>query len=578
VWAGGIPAEKQQTKQTKQRKEKGMSPDLSADALAGQARTPFLSKERIVAAPGFNRWLVPPAALAIHLCIGMAYGFSVFWLPLSRAIGIAEPLRCGADVGFLQELFVTGCDWKVSTLGWMYTLFFVLLGSSAAIWGGWLERAGPRKAGVVSALCWCGGMLISALGIQMHQFWLMLLGSGVIGGIGLGLGYISPVSTLIKWFPDKRGMATGMAIMGFGGGAMIGSPLAAELMAKFASPTSVGVAQTFTVMAVVYFVFMMGGALAYRVPPTGWTPAGWTAPASRANVMITPHHVHVKRVWGIPQFWLVWMVLCMNVSAGIGVIGMASPMLQEVFGGSLIGVSARFGELGKSQLAAIAVVAAGFTALLSLFNIGGRFVWASLSDRLGRKMTYMVFFVLGGLLYASIPTLAASGQKLLFVGAVCVIVSMYGGGFATVPAYLADLFGTQMVGAIHGRLLTAWATAGILGPVVVNYMRDYQLGLGLPREQVYNQTMYILVGMLAIGLVCNLLVRPVDARYFMTEAELAEEKRLAHDRAAAGSATASARSGGQAGGVVTWLAWAAVCVPLAWGIYRTALSVATFFH
>ncbi|MGO4332871.1 OFA family MFS transporter [Cupriavidus sp. M-11] len=556
-----------------------MSPDLSADALEGQARTPFLSKERIVAAPGFNRWLVPPAALAIHLCIGMAYGFSVFWLPLSRAIGIAEPLRCGADVGFLQELFVTGCDWKVSTLGWMYTLFFVLLGSSAAIWGGWLERAGPRKAGVVSALCWCGGMLISALGIHLHQFWLMLLGSGVIGGIGLGLGYISPVSTLIKWFPDKRGMATGMAIMGFGGGAMIGSPLAAELMAKFASPASVGVAQTFTVMAVVYFVFMMGGALSYRVPPTGWTPAGWTAPASRAaNAMITAHHVHVKRVWGIPQFWLVWMVLCMNVSAGIGVIGMASPMLQEVFGGSLIGVAGRFGELGKSQLAAIAVVAAGFTALLSLFNIGGRFVWASLSDKLGRKMTYMVFFVLGGLLYASIPTLAASGQKLLFVGAVCVIVSMYGGGFATVPAYLADLFGTQMVGAIHGRLLTAWATAGILGPVVVNYMRDYQLGLGLPREQVYNQTMYILVGMLFIGLVCNLLVRPVNPKYFMTEAELAEEKRLAHDRAQAVTGGPVARPGGQAGGGVAWLAWAAVCVPLAWGIYRTALSVATFFH
>ncbi|WP_420997866.1 OFA family MFS transporter [Cupriavidus sp. 30B13] len=556
-----------------------MSPDLSADALEGQARAPFLSKERIVAAPGFNRWLVPPAALAIHLCIGMAYGFAVFWLPLSRAIGIAEPLRCGAEIGFLQELFVTGCDWKVSTLGWMYTLFFVLLGSSAAIWGGWLERAGPRKAGVVSALCWCGGMLISALGIQLHQFWLMLLGSGVIGGIGLGLGYISPVSTLIKWFPDKRGMATGMAIMGFGGGAMIGSPLAAELMAKFASPTSVGVAQTFTVMAVVYFVFMMGGALSYRVPPTGWTPAGWTAPASRAaNAMITPHHVHVKRVWGIPQFWLVWMVLCMNVSAGIGVIGMASPMLQEVFGGSLIGVAGRFGELDKSQLAAIAVVAAGFTALLSLFNIGGRFVWASLSDKLGRKMTYMVFFVLGGLLYASIPTLAGSGQKLLFVGAVCVIVSMYGGGFATVPAYLADLFGTQMVGAIHGRLLTAWATAGILGPVVVNYMRDYQLGLGLPREQVYNQTMYILVGMLFIGLVCNLLVRPVDPKYFMTEAELAEEKRLAHDRAAAGNVSAAAQGNGQGNGVVAWLAWAAVCVPLAWGVYRTALSVATFFH
>jgi len=539
----------------------------------------FLSKERIIAAPGFNRWLVPPAALAIHLCIGMAYGFSVFWLPLSKALGIKEALKCGPEVGFFQELFTTTCDWKISTLGWMYTLFFVLLGSSAAIWGGWLERVGPRKAGVVSALCWCGGMLISALGVQQHQFWMMLLGSGVIGGIGLGLGYISPVSTLIKWFPDRRGMATGMAIMGFGGGAMIGSPLAAELMKTFATPTDVGVMQTFIVMALVYFVFMMGGALSYRVPASGWKPAGWTPPVAQgANAMITHGHVHVKKVWGIPQFWLVWMVLCMNVSAGIGVIGMASPMLQEVFGGSLIGVPAKFGELDKAQLTAIASVAAGFTALLSLFNIGGRFFWASLSDKLGRKLTYIVFFVLGGLLYASVPGSAAAGSKLLFVAAFCVILSMYGGGFATVPAYLADLFGTQMVGAIHGRLLTAWATAGILGPVVVNYMRDYQLGLGIPREQVYNQTMYILVGMLVVGLVCNLMIRPVADKHFMSDAELAEEKRLAHDKAAAQDVGPGTMTFHQSTPVLVWLAWAAVGIPLAWGIYRTVLSVAKFFN
>jgi MFS family permease len=538
----------------------------------------FLSKERIVAGPGFNRWMVPPAALAIHLCIGMAYGFSVFWLPLSKAVGIKDPVKCAAEIGFFQELFVTNCDWKISTLGWMYTLFFVLLGGSAAIWGGWLERAGPRKAGVVSALCWCGGMLISALGVHLHQFWLMLLGSGVIGGIGLGLGYISPVSTLIKWFPDRRGMATGMAIMGFGGGAMIGSPLAAELMSLFATPTDVGVMQTFVVMALVYFAFMMGGALGYRVAPTGWKPEGWTPPVAQAqNDMITRGHVHVKKVWGIPQFWLVWMVLCMNVSAGIGVIGMASPMLQEVFGGSLMGVAKKFGELDKAQLTAIAGVAAGFTALLSLFNIGGRFFWASLSDKLGRKLTYVIFFVLGGALYFSVPGSAAAGSKLLFVAAFCVILSMYGGGFATVPAYLADLFGTQMVGAIHGRLLTAWATAGILGPVVVNYMRDYQLGLGIPREQVYNQTMYILAGMLVIGLVCNLLVRPVAAKHFMSEAELAEEKRLAHERQ---SETAAALTSEHAPSTPTlWVlaAWVAVGIPMAWGVYRTLLTAAKLF-
>ncbi len=540
----------------------------------------LLDKERIIAGPGFNRWLVPPAALAIHLCIGMAYGFSVFWLPLSKALSIAGAgaTACPKEMGFFTELFATGCDWRIATLGWMYTLFFVFLGCSAALWGGWLERAGPRKAGVVSAVCWCGGMLLSALGIHLHQFWLMIIGSGVIGGIGLGLGYISPVSTLIKWFPDRRGMATGMAIMGFGGGAMIGSPLAVDLMKNFATPTDVGVMQTFVVMALVYFVFMMAGAFGYRVPPTGWKPAGWTPPPAQvSNAMITQRHVHVKKVWGIPQFWLVWLVLTMNVSAGIGVIGMASPMLQEVFGGGLIGVAKKFGELDKTQLAAIATVAGGFTALLSLFNIGGRFFWASLSDKLGRKLTYTLFFILGGVLYFSIPGSAAAGSKLLFVGAFCIILSMYGGSFATVPAYLADLFGTQFVGAIHGRLLTAWATAGILGPVVVNYMREYQLGLGIPREQVYNQTMYILVGMLVIGLIANLLVRPVADKHFMSDAELAIEKKLAHEKVMASEVGSGSGATDAVSPVVVALAWAAVGIPLAWGVYRTLLSAAKFF-
>ena len=540
----------------------------------------FLDKERIIAGPGLNRWLVPPAALAIHLCIGMAYGFSVFWLPLSKALGIKEAIKCGPEVGFFGQLFTTTCDWQISTLGWMYTLFFVVLGIAAATWGGWLERAGPRKAGVVAALCWCGGMLISALGIYLHQLWLMILGSGVIGGIGLGLGYISPVSTLIKWFPDRRGMATGMAIMGFGGGAMIGSPLAADLMKYFESPTGVGVMQTFVVMALLYFVFMMAGALTYRVPETGWKPEGWTPPPAQvSNAMITQRHVHVKNVWSIPQFWLIWMVLCMNVSAGIGVIGVASPMLQEVFGGSLIGVTKKFGELDKGQLAAIATVAAGFTALLSLFNIGGRFFWASLSDKLGRKLTYVVFFVLGGIMYFSVPGSAEAGSIVLFVGAFCVILSMYGGGFATAPAYLADLFGAQMVGAITGRLLTAWATAGVLGPVVVNYMREYKLGLGIPREQVYNQTMYILVGMLVVGLICNVMVRPIDAKWFMTDTELAVEKKLAHEKAASSELHRSEGGGaGSVSPVLVALAWATVGLPLAWGVYRTSLSVVKFFN
>jgi MFS family permease len=542
----------------------------------------FLDKERTIAGPGFNRWLVPPAALAIHLCIGMAYGFSVFWLPLSKAIGIKESLACSKDMSFFAEIFASTCDWKISMLGWIYTMFFVLLGTSAAIWGGWLEHVGPRKAGFVAALCWCGGLLISALGVYHHQIWLMWIGSGLIGGVGLGLGYISPVSTLIKWFPDRRGMATGMAIMGFGGGALIGSPLADKLMKHFASDVSVGVWQTFVVMALIYFVFMMAGAFGYRIPPSGWKPAGWTPPATNGNAMITQHHVHVSKVWGIPQFWLVWLVLCLNVSAGIGVIGMASPMLQEVFGGHLLGVGTKFTELSLEQKGAIAAIAAGFTGLISLFNIGGRFVWASCSDYIGRKMTYVVFFVLGFVLYVSLPWSGAAGSVALFVIAVCLILSMYGGGFATVPAYLADLFGTQMVGAIHGRLLTAWATAGILGPVVVNYMREYQLSLGMPRESVYNTTMYILAGFLVVGLLCNLMIKPIAEKHFMTPEELAREKKLAHEQASANpdvtvSAEDMARIGSGGSPLVLWLSWAAVIIPLVWGISITLQKSAVLF-
>ncbi|WP_293373396.1 OFA family MFS transporter [Nevskia sp.] len=536
----------------------------------------FLAKERSIAGPGFNRWLVPPAALAIHLCIGMAYGFSVFWLPLSKAVGITAPLACPAGTSFFAELSVTGCDWKVSTLGWMYTLFFVFLGSSAAVFGGWLERAGPRKAGLVSMLCWCGGMLISAYGIHTHQFWLMLLGSGVIGGIGLGLGYISPVSTLIKWFPDRRGMATGMAIMGFGGGAMIGSPLAQSLMTKFATPTSIGVAETFVTLALVYAVFMTAGALAYRVPAAGWKPAGWTPPAAAANAMISTGHVHLSNAHKTPQFWLIWGVLCLNVTAGIGVIGMASPMLQEVFGGKLIGVDAAIGALDAAQAAQIAAIAAGFTGLLSLFNIGGRFFWASMSDKLGRKATYAIFFLLGTALYASAPSTGHAGSIALFVGAFCLILSMYGGGFATVPAYLADIFGTQFVGAIHGRLLTAWSMAGIFGPVIVNYLREFQLSQGVAKAQAYDTTMLILAALLVAGFLCNLLISPVAPKWQMSDEEVADARKLAHEIAPAGTAS----TGGVASSspaVLVAIAWAAVGIPLAWGVAQTVAKAAILF-
>ena len=541
---------------------------------ADSARPPLLSKARIVARPGFNRWLVPPAALAIHLCIGMAYGFSVFWLPLSRAIGITEPVTC-EGMSLLSAMVTTTCDWRVADLGWIYTLFFVLLGSSAAIWGGWLEVAGPRKAAVVAALCWCGGMVVSAIGVMTHQLWLMWLGSGVIGGIGLGLGYISPVSTLIKWFPDRRGLATGMAVMGFGGGAMIGAPLADRLMNHFADANSVGVWQSFMVMALVYLVFMMAGAFSYRVPPEGWRPEGWepkAAATSAKAAMITAHDVHLRDAHKTPQFWLIWILLCLNVSAGIGVIGMASPMLQEIFGGRLIGLpDLSFTQLDLEQKATIAAIAAGFAGLLSLFNIGGRIFWASASDKLGRKATYFLFFGLGIVLYALAPGAAAMGNQALFVGMICIIISMYGGGFSTVPAYLADIFGTRFVGAIHGRLLTAWATAGIVGPVVVNYIREAQIGAGVPRALVYNNTMYILAGFLAIGLIANALVRPVNEKWVMKNAATPGEAAMPVHHGSYGIDRGRFD-------LVTALAWAAVGIPLLWGITMTAAKTAILLN
>ncbi len=553
----------------------------------------LLDKEHTIAGNGFNRWLVPPAALAIHLCIGMAYGFSVFWKPLGNALLGADgiPLAsCAAGAvtfgdklaGTARALFATDCNWTQFDLGWMYTLFFVVLGCSAAIWGGWLERAGPRKAGLVSAVCWCGGLLISALGVQQHQLWMMWLGSGVIGGIGLGLGYISPVSTLIKWFPDRRGMATGMAIMGFGGGAMIGSPLATLLMAKFATATDPGVWQTFVTLAAIYAVFMFAGAFGYRVPPTGWKPAGWEPPPPSQKVMIAQNHVHLKNAHKTPQFWLLWIVLCMNVSAGIGIIGAASPMLQETFGGALIGQP----DLGIAALkdspdllkaaVAIGAIGAGFVGLISLFNIGGRFFWASSSDHLGRKPTYVIFFVLGIALYV-LASLAAGWKSMpVFVACFCVIASMYGGGFATIPAYLADMFGTQFVGAIHGRLLTAWSTAGILGPVVVNYMHDIRLEEKVPYDQIYGPIFYVLAAMLVVGLIANLLVRPVADRYFMSADELAHEKKLAHEK----SAKVDGKGGAQddhRNPAFVWFAWLAVGIPLAYGIWVTLQKSATLF-
>ncbi|OQK17417.1 MFS transporter [Methyloprofundus sedimenti] len=449
----------------------------------------FFSRQRIVAQPDYNRWMVPPAALAVHLCIGQAYAFSVFNNPLTRVIGITES---------------TSEDWQLTTIGWIFSLAIVFLGLSAAFGGKWLEKVGPRLTMFVAACCFGGGFLVSALGVYWHQIWLLYLGYGVIGGIGLGLGYVSPVSTLIKWFPDRRGMATGMAIMGFGGGAMIGAPLSIALMDHYKSATSVGVMEAFVVMGCLYFVSMLIGSLTIRTPPKNWQPEGWVPPVVENN-MITKHHVHIDQALKTPQFYLLWLVLCLNVTAGIGVLGQASVMIQEIFKGTIT-----------------AAAAAGFVGLLSLFNMGGRFFWSSASDYIGRKNTYFIFFVLGIALYASVPSIGASGNMRLFIIFYALILSMYGGGFSTIPAYLADIFGTKYVGGIHGRLLTAWATAGVLGPVLVNYIRQFQIDQGVAKADAYSVTMYIMAGLLSLGFVCNLLIRPVHEKHHIKHDELDE--------------------------------------------------------
>jgi MFS family permease len=453
------------------------------------ALTSVLDRGHTIAKPGFNRWMVPPAALCIHLCIGQVYALSVFNLPMSKLIGIA---KSAPD------------DWKLTELGWIFSIAIFVLGFSAAVLGRWVEEGGPRRAMFAAALCFGGGFLVSAYGVWVHQLWIVYLGYGVLGGVGLGLGYISPVSTLIKWFPDRPGMSTGMAIMGFGGGAMIASPLSVWLMSVFSTPTHVGVAKTFMVLGLVYAFFMLVGSAIVRVPAPGWKPEGYVAPA-QPKKLITTRDVYVYQALKTPQFWLIWIVLCMNVTAGIGVLGQASAMSQEMFPGRVT-----------------AVAAGGFVGLLSLFNMIGRFFWASTSDFIGRKNTYFAFFALGFVLYALVPYFGGHGNLPLFILCFLIIISMYGGGFATVPAYLKDMFGTRYVGAIHGWLITAWSAAGVFGPVLVNYIRQYQIDSGVPKAQAYNVTMYIMAGLLVAGFIANFLIQVVDDRHHM-ELETVDE-------------------------------------------------------
>ncbi len=562
----------------------------------------FLMKDKITAPAGYNRWRVPPASIAIHLCIGSVYAWSIFNPALIKELGVVSS---SAD------------DWTLSSVIWIFSVAIVFLGLAAAIAGKWLEDVGPRCVGVTAAFLWGGGFIVGSIGILTHQLWLIYLGYGVFGGCGLGLGYVSPVSTLIRWFPDRRGMATGMAIMGFGGGAMIGAPLKRFLLehyakapeylgvestvsliteggrrfaevagekievvvasaseaAKMAIPGDAGVyvvgtgntgaAGAFLTLGIIYFIVMIVAAFQYRVPTAGWAPKGYKPPSKDESTtkMKTLNNVHINQAIKTPQFYQLWIVLCFNVSAGIGVIGVAKTMMTEIFGSAPAG-----SELGTMVTASFAGT---YVLMISVFNMCGRFIWASLSDYIGRKNTYHCFFIIGTLLYLSIPFTAGAVSVdpkimylVMFYAATMIIFTMYGGGFATIPAYLADMFGTMHVGGIHGRLLTAWSTAGVIGPVAITELRKLSVNnslndlltkvdpvmfldkFGAPIEQVnelikaktvtisklmeiapagtidptpslYNTTMYAMACLLVIAFFSNLLIKPVNKKHFV---------------------------------------------------------------
>jgi MFS family permease len=445
-----------------------------------------LDRRHTVAPPGYSRWLIPPAALAVHLSIGQVYATSVY-----------------------KNSLIAHFDTSQTAIGVIFSLAIVMLGLSAAVGGTWVEHNGPRKAMFVSACFWAAGFLVGALGIATRQLWLLYLGYGLLGGIGLGIGYISPVSTLIKWFPDRPGLATGLAIMGFGGGALVASPLSRQLLSLYdpgydpdvAGATASGAALVwlFVTLGVGYFLLMMFGVVNIRVPGPGWRPAGFDPAEVTEKPMVTTANVSAANALRTRTFWLLWVVLFCNVTAGIGILEQASPMIQDFFR-----------EDGASTVTVAA--AGGFVGVLSLFNMAGRFVWSSASDVIGRKPIYVLYLGLGMVLYVLLALFgyAATG---LFVLLACLIVSFYGGGFATMPAYLRDLFGTFEVGAIHGRVLTAWSAAGVAGPLIVNGVLDAQGTPGRLTAEAYRPAMFTMAVVLAVGFVANLLVRPVPERF-----------------------------------------------------------------
>jgi MFS family permease len=485
----------------------------------------FLSYESSIAKPGFNRWLIPPAAWAVNMSIGQVYAFSVFKIPLTRSIGVTHS---------------ASGDWNQPAIAWIFSLSIAILGLSAALFGRWVERAGPRRAMFIAALCFGSGFYLASLGVALHQLWLIYIGYGIVGGVGLGIGYITPVATLIKWFPDRPGLATGLAMVGFGGGAMIGSPLAVKLMQHFQTATDTGVLKTFLAMGTIYLAAMLLGAVVIRLPAPGWRPEGWhpkeVVAADGAG------DVTASEALKLPQFWLLWAIICCNSIAGFGILEQASPMVQDLF------------SLG-------AVAGGGFVGVLSLFNMAGR------SDYLGRKRTFYLFFAFGAVLYWVLPYTGANhfNSVIGFVIISGVLISMYGGGFSTIPAYAKDVFGSSHIGAIYGRLQTATATAGILGPIIVSYSREHQLAAGVSKSGAYQFVLHALIVLLLLGLVANLLVRPAAGK--ARRSQVLEEA-----KASISSSSKDLRLSPRTPRFVLATAWVLVLIPGIWGVYNTTLN------
>ena len=396
-----------------------------------------------------NRWFMAMAAMAIHICIGSVYAWSVYVNPIQSTM-----------------------NWTLTDVTITFSVAIFFLGLSAALMGKFVESKGPRAAATLAAVLFGLGTVGSGLAIYMESKILLYLTYGVLGGAGLGIGYISPVSMLVKWFPDRRGMATGLAIMGFGFASAISGPAIKVLI------DAVGVSSTFYILGSIYFIIMFTAAQYLANPPEGYMPERLSDAINTGKKKIKEDLVNITRNEAVKtaRFYGLWIMLFINVTCGIAIISVASPLLQEV-----IGISA--------------LAAASAVGLMGIFNGAGRIIWASVSDYLTRPVVFIIFFITQIIAFYLLTTVTS---VLLFTILVYYIMTCYGGAFASVPAYIGDIFGTKELGAIHGYILTAWALAGLAGPIIIAYVKD--------TTGSYSGTLYVFVGLFFVALITSIFM------------------------------------------------------------------------